>query len=143
MAKFPGDGDGSVTGFATAKTDPVGADIILIADSEAGTAFDGALVTFADFKAVGTFINVDTTPYTAAAFSVIIANDDSAAAAVNLPAVATSAGRTYTIKKEGSSGNITVSGSGAENIDGANTAVLTTQYESITVVCDGVEWWII
>jgi len=141
MATFPL-GYTTATGISgTDKATLVAADKLLIQDSEASDV--GKTVTFAAISSFTTYINVDTTPYTAAGFSVIIANDDSAAAAVNLPAVATSAGLTYTIKKEGSSGNITVSGSGAENIDGANTAVLTTQYESITVVCDGVEWWII
>jgi len=136
MATFP-----TTPAVLGTKASAVAADTLLISDS--ADSNKGKVVTLAVVKAFTTYINVDTTPYPAAGFSIIIANDDAAAASVTLPAVATSAGLTYTIKKEGSSGNITVSGSGAENIDGANTAVLTTQYESITVVCDGVEWWII
>ena len=141
MAKFPADGDGTVTGFAAELSTPVGADRMLVASSANGD--DGRLLTLSNLKGFTTYINVDTTPYTAAGFKIIIANDDAAAAVINLPAAASSEGLVYTVKKEGSSGNITVTGDGAETIDGSNTAVLTTQYESITVVCDGVEWWII
>jgi len=138
MAIFPTDPTGGISG---AKTSAVADDKLLVEDSEDGGK--GKTMTLAVVKGFTTYINVDTTPYSAAGFSVIIANDDAAAAAVNLPAVATSAGLMYTIKKEGSSGNITVGTNASETIDGATTAVLTAQYESITVVCDGVEWWII
>lgn len=49
----------------------------------------------------------------------------------------------YKIKKIDSSANtVTVDGDGSETIDGALTAVLTAQYESITVQNDTTEWWI-
>lgn len=40
-------------------------------------------------------------------------------------------------------GTITVDGNEAETIDGSTTAVLSSQYGSITIQCDGTEWWII
>jgi hypothetical protein len=58
-----------------------------------------------------------------------------------LPAVATSTNRAYRVKKTDASANtVTVQGNAAETIDGANTAVLTRQYESIDLVCDGTTW---
>ena len=53
-------------------------------------------------------------------------------------------GKIYNIKKIDSSSNtVTVNGNLSETIDGGTTAILTTQYESITIQCDGGAWWII
>jgi hypothetical protein len=63
---------------------------------------------------------------------------------ITLPAAASHTGRVYHIKKIDSSGNIvTVDGNSSETIDDATTAVLTTQYEAITIQCDGDEWFIL
>ena len=71
-------------------------------------------------------------------------DDDTAGSEVTitLPAVSGNAGLTYYIKKTGSTANVVVDGSGVETIDGATTATLTAQYESLHIVCDGTEWWI-
>tara|TARA_R110001583_G_scaffold123825_1_gene275230 strand:- start:195 stop:695 length:501 start_codon:yes stop_codon:yes gene_type:complete len=75
----------------------------------------------------------------------VIADDDTAAGVVTLtlPAVATSAGLTYSVKKVGSTANVVIDGAGAETIDGATTLTLSTQYDSTTLYCDGTEWFII
>ena len=74
----------------------------------------------------------------------IICNATSGSFTITLPAVASHTNRMYHIKKIDSSANtVTVDGNGAETIDDATTAVLTTQYESITIQSDGSEWWII
>jgi hypothetical protein len=63
---------------------------------------------------------------------------------MTLPAAASSTGRRYFIKKVDVSANaVTVDGNGAETIDGSATAVLASQYDSIEIVCDGTQWWII
>jgi hypothetical protein len=63
---------------------------------------------------------------------------------INLPQASTCAGREYVIKKVDSSSNtVTVDGYLTETIDGGLTAVLILQHESITIVSDGTEWWII
>ncbi len=87
---------------------------------------------------------VTTTTYTAAAEHVILVDDDTAAATVTvtLPTAVT-ANTIYHIKKLGTTANVIVEGNGAETIDGALTATLTTQYESIMLVSDGVEWHVI
>lgn len=51
---------------------------------------------------------------------------------------------TYTVKKTDSSANtVTVATSASQTIDGGSTALLPTQYESITVVSDNTNWHII
>lgn len=60
---------------------------------------------------------------------------------VNLPAVASHAGRTYIIKNKGA-GVVTIDGSGAEQIDNAATLALN-QWQTATIVCDGAIWCVI
>lgn len=59
-----------------------------------------------------------------------------------LPTAVGIAGKQYSIKNSGV-GIITIDGAGAETIDGALTAVLSIQYESITLVSTGANWIII
>lgn len=87
-----------------------------------------------------------TTYTTLATDSVILVDDDTAAAevTVTLLAAATAGdGFLLNIKKTGSTANVVIDGSGAETIDGATTNTLTTQYESVKLICDGTEWHII
>ena len=50
----------------------------------------------------------------------------------------------FTVKKIDSSANaVTVDGDGSETIDDATTAVLSAQYESICVMSDGSEYWVV
>lgn len=83
--------------------------------------------------------------YTAtAADYTIICNASGGAFTITLPAAASHTGRIYHIKKIDSSVNaVTVDGNVSETIDDGLTAVLTVQYESITIQSDGSEWWIL
>jgi hypothetical protein len=76
---------------------------------------------------------------------VVLVDDDTAAGAVTitLPAAASHTGRVYHIKKLGTTANVTVDGNASETIDGATTAILSKQYDSIKIVCDGTNWSII
>lgn len=60
---------------------------------------------------------------------------------VTLPDAALHSGRQINVKNIGT-GTITVAG-GGDNIDGATTAVIGTQWASITVVSNGTQWYII
>lgn len=60
----------------------------------------------------------------------------------NLPTAVGIAGTTYVFKNS-DTGTITISGDGSETIDGANTAALGSQYESITMSSNGASWLII
>jgi len=75
---------------------------------------------------------------------VVLGDCTSNAITLNLPAVSGNSGLTYFIKKIDSTINaITVDGSGSETIDGATTAVINNQYETIRIVCNGTNWSII
>lgn len=64
------------------------------------------------------------------------------AVTITLPDARRFWGYEYTVKRlNAGGGNVTVDASPA-TIDGAATATLTTQYESITFVSDGSDWWI-
>lgn len=63
---------------------------------------------------------------------------------INLPAASTASGLQYHIKKIDSSANtVTVDGNGSETIDGATTQVISNQYDSMTIVSDGSNWFIL
>jgi hypothetical protein len=62
---------------------------------------------------------------------------------VTLPAVASSTDAVIEIKKvDSGAGNVIIDGNLSETIDGATTQTISAQYTSITVHCDGTEWWI-
>jgi hypothetical protein len=67
----------------------------------------------------------------------------SATLTVNLPAAASNTGRIYNIKNIGAAATITIDPDASETIDGATTYTLTTQYESVTIQCDGTAWFIL
>lgn len=63
---------------------------------------------------------------------------------LTLPAAASWTGHEINCKKTDSTANVvTIDGNSAETIDGAATRALKTQYESITLISDGSNWWIV
>jgi len=63
---------------------------------------------------------------------------------VTLPAAANAKYQIYEIKKTDTSGiAVLIDGNAAETIDGALTKALNLQNESITIQCDGTNWYII
>jgi hypothetical protein len=86
-----------------------------------------------------------TADYTATTSDEIILVDASSSnVTITLPAVSGNSGVHFHIKKTDSSTNtVTVDGSGSETIDGATTQVISSQYDSMHIVCDGTEWWIL
>jgi len=89
-------------------------------------------------------VNTKTAAYTLTATdSVILADATTAAFQVTLPTAVGITGRQYTVKRINSgANNVTAGCTDAETIDGATTFVLTTQYQSITVVSAGTVWFI-
>ena len=74
----------------------------------------------------------------------VLVNASGGAVTITLPTAAVGEDRRYTIKKIDSSAfTVTIDGNGAETIDGATTAVITMQYESVTVQSDGTSWYIL
>ncbi len=83
--------------------------------------------------------------YTAAITDYVITCDANGGAfTVTLPAASGVTGKIYHIKKTDSSGNaVTVDGNASETIDGDTTKVISTQYDSMEIICDGSNWHII
>lgn len=77
-------------------------------------------------------------------YHTVLCNNTGANITVTLPAAATCAGRFYFIKKIASGAfTVTVQGNGAENIDGANTNVISAQWNSITIQSNGTQWYVL
>jgi hypothetical protein len=75
---------------------------------------------------------------------VVLGDATSAAFTLTLPAAASNTGLEYSIKKIDSSANaVTIDGNASETIDDSTTRVLSSQYDSVTIVSDGTEWWIV
>lgn len=75
---------------------------------------------------------------------VVLVDASSGPVTVTLLPAANQTGEQVDIKKIDSSGNsVTVNGVTSETIDDGLTAVLTVQYEALTVVSDGTEYWIL
>ena len=91
-----------------------------------------------------TAISTKTSAYTITATdSVILANATSGAVTITLPTAASISGRQYTVKKIDAVNNVTLATTSSQTIDGSTTQVITSQYDSITVVSDGTNWHII
>jgi len=61
----------------------------------------------------------------------------------DLPAVATSTGRTLRFKKLIAANNMILDGNAAETIDGAATQTFAAQWASVDLYCDGTQWLIL
>jgi hypothetical protein len=76
--------------------------------------------------------------------SFIPVNATSGSVTITLPAAKETKGKRYTVKKVDSSTNsVIVDPTGSDTIDDATTATLNIQYESICIMSDGSEYWII
>jgi hypothetical protein len=62
---------------------------------------------------------------------------------VTLPTAADNIHRTITVKKvDSGAGKVIIDGEGSETIDGIVSKTLLSQYDSITIICDGAGWHI-
>jgi len=90
------------------------------------------------------FAAAKTTTYTVAdGDDIIYADATSGSFTINLPAAASNSGKTVTIVKTTSANTVTIDASGSENINGATTLALTTQYSGKTLHCDGTQWFVV
>lgn len=68
----------------------------------------------------------------------------SGAVTITLKPAAQAKGKRLTVKKTDSSSNtVTVDANGSETIDDALTQIISYQYDSICLMSDGSEWWIV
>lgn len=122
----------------TAATSISGSDTLPIVQSSTTKKATAELL-----KSYRTYV-AKTAAYTATASDDVILCDASGGAfSVTLPAVASSAGKVFTIKNVGASGTVTIDGNASETIDGATTVAMATQYNFRTIICDGTEWHVI
>lgn len=108
-------------------------------------AQDAATKHYIDTHAFETIvITVSTTTTITTAAQIYLTNAASAAFTVTLPTAASSTNLAYTVKKIDSSVNaVTLQGNGTDTIDGSNTQLLNSQWQSITAVSNGTSWYLI
>ena len=76
--------------------------------------------------------------------TVVTVDASSAAVTLTLPIAANVSGRYYVIKKiDSSANNVIIDANGSETIDGALTNIISAQYDSVSVISDASQWWII
>ena len=68
---------------------------------------------------------------------------NAAALTITLYAASGNSGEVLYLKNIHATGVVTIDANGSETIDGALAKYITTQYESLTIVCDGSNWHII
>ena len=96
----------------------------------------------------GSVASSTTLPFTNHTSTYTIDNEDcvvnctSGTFTVTLPTAVGLEGQYFIIKNSGT-GVITIDGDGSETIDGSLTFILSTRYESITVISNGLNWNII
>lgn len=80
-----------------------------------------------------------TSTLTTSDYTVLVNN--SGAVTINLPAAASSTGTVLNIKKLSAAINdVTIDPNASETIDAATTKILTLQYSSVIIQCDGTKW---
>jgi hypothetical protein len=98
---------------------------------------DGSVMS-AQYRTVTTTGNVVSGDY------LIVADATGGAITMTLPPAALVPGRIYTFKRINSGANaVVIDPSGAETIDGAATYTLSAQWNSVTIMNNGIAWFII
>ncbi len=87
-------------------------------------------------------VNAKTASYTATSTDDFIPCAPAANMTITLPAASTSSGFLYTIIKTNSNAfTVTIDPNASETINGSTTLVITSQYQTYAVWCDGAAWY--
>ena len=91
-----------------------------------------------------TAYSAKTSQYTVLAQDYFISADATGGSfGLTLPTAVNNSGKQYVVKKIDASANaVVVSGSGAETIDGSNTVNIVSQYDSMSLISNGANWYI-
>ena len=92
---------------------------------------------------MGWKVNTVTGTTTLGNHNVVFADATGGSFTLNLPAVASSTGRIYTILKTNGTNTVTLDGNASETINGVTTYPISTQYERLIIACDGSAWYVI
>ena len=118
-----------------------------LADSAVTTAkITASAVTKAKLDNAATSLTIvaKTSAYTLTTSDELVTVDTTSAFTLTLPAAASNSGRIYRILKTSSDANAcTIDGNASETIGGSTTTTVNTQYECLTIVCDGSNWQVI
>jgi hypothetical protein len=83
------------------------------------------------------------TNYTAAAGDFVLMSTGATDKTVTLPAAASNTDAVIVVKKyDAGAGNVIIDGNASETIDGDLTQTILSPLTSLTLHCDGTEWWI-
>lgn len=129
---------GDLAGYSTATTRiPIGANgQSLYVDSTQANGLKWAYLNVVT--------NSSTTYAVTTANDIILNNATSAAITNTLPTAVGISGKVFYIKKIDSSGNtVTINTTSSQTIDGVTSKIMSTQYNSLTVVSDGSNWYLI
>ncbi len=131
---------GSVITALTAKTAPVAADELILADSAASYAAKKITKSNLQKKTVRA---ATTTDSVAATDDVLIASG--ASFTFTLPAASGLTGKILTFKhNDATLGRVyTIDGNASETIDGVVTKKICTQGETLQIICDGSNWFVL
>lgn len=93
-------------------------------------------------SATSAVTNANATSTTTDGFLAYLFSTGNTGRTLTLPAASANNGRTLQVKKTDSgTGTVTITRAGSDTIDGATTYVLTSQYDSVTLTCDGSATW--
>jgi hypothetical protein len=106
----------------------------------AGSAAAAKVTAGSDFNE--SFTTVTGTATLASSISNVFAYANSSAYTITLPDATANSGKRFTIKKCDTTGNI-ITLSSSNGIDGGTTRTLVNPYDSITVISDGTQWFIV
>ena len=130
----------------------VGTNKLTVAAASGNTAVAGT-IDVAGITTLGSGMVYSTTLVAGATYSVLVGDafiyssySVTGTCAIDLPTAQLLDGRTIVIKDIGgdaSTNNLTVTTEGAELIDGAATAVISTDYGKVTLQSDGTNWYTI
>jgi hypothetical protein len=122
-----------------------GTNTVTVDNGAGGSALFSVLGTTQVQRFQTALVTTAASPYAVTSTDYVVLANPGGAQTINLPAAAAGlTGRMITVKRANNSANIVTVGTLGGNIDGAASRALAGgTYDSITVTCDGTNWWII
>jgi len=137
-------GAGGATALDT-QISRTGVKTLTVDDNAAGGVLFSVLGTTQVQRFQTALVTTNASPYAVTSTDCVVLANPGGAQTINLPAAAAGlTGRMVTVKRANNSVNVVTVATLGGNIDGVATRALAGgTYDSITVTCDGTNWWII